>query len=248
MCWNRFGKKKSELTELLLPIIRNIHHVHSLQYILCDNAGENKILEKKIYPLEISVQFEYTPRDTPQHNGVVERKYQTLLSRMREMMNGAGIHGYLRKKLWEECAQTCTLLQNILVVKNDQKSPFEKFFNSKSKIITELRIFGEMGVVKTEYSKIQSKVRNKGETFMFVGYYLSHGSNVFRMFNKKTQSVSITRDVVWINITLGHWMDKKHENDHDLPVYEMRIEEQESPIEEKISTSISSLMSLRTSN
>lgn len=97
-----------------------------------------------------------------------------------------------------------------------------------------------MGVVKTEYSKIQSKVSNKGETFMFVGYYLSHGSNVFRMFNTKTQSVRVTRDVVWLNLTFGQWIDKKHENDHDLPVYEMRIEEHESPIEEKISTSKSS--------
>lgn len=56
---------------------------------------------RKIYPLEISVHFEYTLSDTPQHNGVVERKYQTLLARMREIMNGEGIKGYLRKKLWE---------------------------------------------------------------------------------------------------------------------------------------------------
>lgn len=41
------------------------------------------------------------------------------------------------------------------------KNPYETFFNKKSKIITELRILGEIGVIKTEYSKVQSKVKNK---------------------------------------------------------------------------------------
>ena len=50
------------------------------------------------------------------------------------------------------------------------KSTYKHFFMKKSKIITELRIFGKMGVVKTNYSKVQSKVQNKGDNFMFVGY------------------------------------------------------------------------------
>lgn len=39
----------------------------------------------------LGITFEYTPRHTPQHNGVVERKFQTLYVRVRAMINGSGI-------------------------------------------------------------------------------------------------------------------------------------------------------------
>ena len=42
--------------------------------IRCDNTGENQVLNDEIDPLVLPITFEYTPRDTPQHNVVVERK------------------------------------------------------------------------------------------------------------------------------------------------------------------------------
>ena len=66
------------LKDEVLPIIKNIQYMNHIPLIMCDNEDENQELYEEIYPLFIPLTFEYTPRDNPQHNGVVERKYQTL--------------------------------------------------------------------------------------------------------------------------------------------------------------------------
>ena len=78
MIWSRFEKNKSDLKDKMIPVIKHIQSRHPISYVRCDNAGENKALNEAIYPLIIPLTFKYTPRDTPEHNGVVERKYQTL--------------------------------------------------------------------------------------------------------------------------------------------------------------------------
>ena len=117
MIWSRFSKNKSDLKDEVIIVIKNIQSRNPISFIRCDNSGENKSLDQALDPLFIPLTFEYTPRDNPQHNGVVERKYQTLYQRMRSILNGAGIYGQLREKIWEECEKTSTLLNNILANK-----------------------------------------------------------------------------------------------------------------------------------
>ena len=45
MTWSRFGKKKSELSEKIMPIIRKIQSTKNIMFIRCDNGEENKLLE-----------------------------------------------------------------------------------------------------------------------------------------------------------------------------------------------------------
>ena len=78
MIWSIFANNKSDLKNEVMTILKNIQSTHPISYIRCDNDGENQVLNDEIYPLVLPLTFEYTPRDTPQHNGVVERKYQTL--------------------------------------------------------------------------------------------------------------------------------------------------------------------------
>ena len=85
--------------------------------VRCDNASENVKLEKLCLEQRLKVQFEYTARDTPQHNGVVERSYQTLYNKVRAMLNGAGIKNEYRQLFWVECASTATKLENIVIKK-----------------------------------------------------------------------------------------------------------------------------------
>ena len=80
---------------------------------------------------------------------------------MRVMFNGEGIFDFLRKKLWAECERTSTMLHNIFTTSNNEKSPYEKFYGHKWKIINELRVFGEIGIVKTVYTNLTEKMKNK---------------------------------------------------------------------------------------
>ena len=150
--------------------------------------------------------FEFTARETPQHNGIVERAYQTLYNRVRAMLNTAGFNEGLRNSMWAECARTATDLENVTVKIGNEKSPHELMFGTQSKIVLNLRIFGEVGVVKNVYSgHLGSKLHNKGITMIFMGYCHNHSSNTMRMYNVQTRHVVFTRDVVWLNMTYGHW-------------------------------------------
>jgi hypothetical protein len=49
---------------------------------------------------------------TPQKNGKVDRKFQTLYGRIQAMLNGAGLEGELRDKVWAECDECYIFIRN----------------------------------------------------------------------------------------------------------------------------------------
>ena len=93
-----------------------------MKTISCDNAGENKVLERESDKNELGIMFEYTAPGTPQQNGVVERAFVTVMGRPRTMTKHAGFTMAKRQQLWCEAAQTATMLDNILV-QESAKSP-----------------------------------------------------------------------------------------------------------------------------
>ena len=111
MTWSMFLKQKSEQVNRIIDFIRDLKVKLNLsvKYIRCDNAGENKSLEKRCLREGFGVQFEYTAPDTPQYNGRVERKFATLYSRVRVILNRSMVPSGLRQKLWAEAAQLATL-------------------------------------------------------------------------------------------------------------------------------------------
>ena len=91
------------------------------------------------------------------------------------MLNGEGIYGQLRENLWEECAKTATLLNNVLSNKKihygkDQppQSPYRVFYGKLPKYFSGLIVFGEIGFLKTSYSRLQSNLNKKGSMAIFV--------------------------------------------------------------------------------
>ena len=206
MSWSIFVAKKSELESKIITLLHTIiNDKKKILYIRMDNAQENYQLKKKCIEEHLEIEFEFTSRSTPQHNGVVERKFQTLYNRMMATLNRAGLTSSLRKFLWAECAFCVTILENVCVKNGSTKSPFELFYNKKFKVTNELRTFGEVGVVKSSYSSMQSKIKNKGITMLFCGYSLCHGTHVYKMLNLETNRTVITRDIVWLNKTYGEW-------------------------------------------
>jgi hypothetical protein len=54
-----------------------------VQIICCDNAGENKLLEQRANSVmwQLSIDFEYTARNTPQQNSLAEVAFATIANR-----------------------------------------------------------------------------------------------------------------------------------------------------------------------
>ena len=86
-----FLKKKNEQVEPIIDLIQALKARHEIQVkiIRCDNAGENKVLERESDKNELGIIYEYTAPGTPQQNGVVEREFVIVMGRARAMM----IHG-----------------------------------------------------------------------------------------------------------------------------------------------------------
>ena len=137
-----FLKKKNEQVEPIIDWIKALKARHKIQVkiIRCDNAGENKVLERESDKNELGIIFEYTAPGTPQQNGVVERAFVTVMGRARAMMNHAGFTMAKRQQLWCEAAQTATMLDNILVQENAKSPPFTQFFGVDAKYAKHLRV------------------------------------------------------------------------------------------------------------
>jgi hypothetical protein len=92
------------------------------------------------------------------------------------MFNDSGLKDDLRSKTWAECAMTTTYLSNVIAIKSGNKFPYELLFRLKAKLHSCLKTFGI-----TTKDEIQGKLRNRGSTFMFVGYTDNHSRDLFRM-------------------------------------------------------------------
>ena len=204
MCFSLFMQNKSDLAELFTKFLKVMKDTHKIQVkvIRCDNAGENKALQALCEAESLGVKFEYTATGTPQHNGVVERMFPTVLSRTRAILNKAGLTQKKRDQLWAEAAKTATKLTNITVKVNGQATPHKNFYGEEPEYSRYLRTWGEMGVVK-DPTEHKLKNADRGRVCMFLGYASNHAGDSYKVFHLKTGKALISRDVRWLNKSFG---------------------------------------------
>jgi hypothetical protein len=95
-------------------IVDLVKELKSVKFLRLDDAGENVALENLCKQQNVDVKFEFSGPRTPQRNGKVEQKFQTLYGRIRAMFNDAGIEGDFRKGLWAECTSMATFMTTLL--------------------------------------------------------------------------------------------------------------------------------------
>jgi len=200
-----FLKTKDQTARAMISLIKELRALENVvvKKIRCDNSGENVAFQAAAKEEGLGLHFEFTARQTPQQNGRVERKFATLFGRVRSMLNSAGLtgkHEDLRQGLWAECAETATKMEN-LAAKVDKDPPFRQFYKRDPVFLNSLRVFGEIAVVN-DAQKLRSKLANRGEHCMFVGYANDHAGDTFKLLNLKTRRIWKSRDVKWIASTI----------------------------------------------
>ena len=216
--WSFFMKKKSDLTDRVWNWLEQCKkHGYIIENIRCDNAGENLSLRDKINSTpQFNIKFELTAPYTPEHNGTIERKFQTLYGKTRSMLNACHLTVSLREQLWAHCAHLATLLDIITVDNAKDKSPYELWYNKTPKWATNLRTFGEIGIVHdSAQGRIKSKLTNRGFPAMFIGYPPDHSNDVFQFMVLSRRTIITSRNVVWLNKSYGDFM-KVPESDRSL--------------------------------
>ena len=210
-CWTFPLKKKSDLGATMMRLVKELLSKEGImtRFVRCDNAGENYAFKRMCENEGIGIQFEFTAVETPQHNGRVERKFASLYAKVRAVMNEAGFTQEMRDGLWSECASTMTDHENIMTSKLKPVPSHNLLFGKDAKYVRHMKTFGEVGVTKITGSRHISKLANRGEVKVFVGYAKDHDKDVYRMFNMKTRKVSLTRDVRWLSKLFGDYKNIK---------------------------------------
>lgn len=136
------------------------------------------------------VQRHLTAPYTPQQNGVVERRNQTVLGMARSMMKGMNVPGWL----WGEVVCTAVFILNRSPTRSvDGKTPFEVWYGYKPAVHF-FRTFDCTAHVKVAGVHLR-KLDDRSTPMAFIGY--EPGSKAYRFYNPSTQRVCISRDAVF---------------------------------------------------
>ena len=202
MKWSDFFSAKNDMVEpTCVKLNRWKEGGKPVKYIRLDNAGENIALKKRSESAEwkLNIEFEFTARDTPQQNSLVEVGFATIGNRGRAMMIAANVPERTKYKLFREAFTCATMLDWLMLITLDDvtKTRVEHWNGELPRWSQALRTWGEAGVVKTK-TKTTPKMNQRGITCMMVGYAVNHSDGVYRMWNPSSNRIIISRDVTWL--------------------------------------------------
>ncbi|KAE8671632.1 hypothetical protein F3Y22_tig00111941pilonHSYRG00018 [Hibiscus syriacus] len=130
-----------------------------------DNGGEYRSNEFSQYLRECRIRHQYTCANTPQQNGVAERKNRHLAEIYRSMLHANNVPG----RFWAEAMRTAAFVINRLPQPRlGFVSPFEKLWNIKP-TVSYFRVFGCVCYVFVP-DHLRSKFDKKVVRCIFVGY------------------------------------------------------------------------------
>nr|GFC15912.1 retrovirus-related Pol polyprotein from transposon TNT 1-94 [Tanacetum cinerariifolium] len=125
---------------------------------------------------------------TPQQNGVVERRNQTLVEAARTML----IFSRASLFLWAEAIATACFTQNRSIIHcRFNKTPYE-LINGRKPDISFIHVFGALCYPKNDRADI-GKLGAKGDIGFFIGY--SADSCAYRVYNRRTKKIMETMNV-----------------------------------------------------
>ncbi|RLN39601.1 hypothetical protein C2845_PM01G10330 [Panicum miliaceum] len=168
-----------------------------LKVLRTDRGWEFTSVEFGAYCAEEGVQRQLTPPYSPQQNGVVERRNQTVVGTARSMLKAKGLPG----TFWGEAVTTAVFILNRSPTRSlDGKTPYEAHGDRPA--VSFLRTFGCIAHVRNTKPYLK-KLEDRSTPMIFVGY--EAGSKAYRVYNPVDGRVLVTRDVVFDEVAQWDW-------------------------------------------
>jgi hypothetical protein len=137
---------------------------------------------------------------TPQQNGVVERRNQTVVGTARSMMKSKRLPGIF----WAEAVATAVYVLNRLPTKGVAgMTPYEAWYGKKP-VVHHLCTFGYIAHVKNSSPNLK-KLDDRSRAMVFVGY--EQGTKGYWVYDPLTGRVCVSRDVVFDEQAQWDWKD-----------------------------------------
>jgi hypothetical protein len=162
---------------------------HKLRVLRTDNGGEFTAAEFASYCVDEGVQRHYSVPYSPQQNGVVERRNQTVVGMTLALLKQRGMPAVF----WGEAVVTAVYILNRSPTKAlNGMTPYEAWHGRKP-AVSHLWVFGCLTFTK-ELGHI-SKLDDRSTSRVFIGY--AQGSKAYRILDPGTQRVRTAHDVVF---------------------------------------------------
>nr|GFA40144.1 Gag-Pol polyprotein [Tanacetum cinerariifolium] len=166
------------------------HDVCLLNYVNDMTSREFKNQVLKEYFDSVGISYQVSSIRTPQQNGVVERRNQTLVEAARTML----IFSRAPLFLWAEAIATACFTQNRFIIhRRFNKTPYE-LINGRKPDISFLHVFGAPCYPKNDREDTR-KLGAKGDIGFFIGY--SADSCAYRVFNRRTNKITESMNVTF---------------------------------------------------
>ena len=144
-----FVERKGRLPIVLCEIFSKWKELgRPVKVVRCDNAGENKALEKMAMGIkwQLALTFEYTPARMPEMNYLIEKFFDTHFARLRPMLSYAHIPDPVKPLIIREAAIQCVQCSNLVLetINGRTATRYEHWCGKYPKYGRFLRVFGEL--------------------------------------------------------------------------------------------------------
>jgi len=169
-----------------------------LRVLRTDRGGEFTAVDFANWCADLGVKRHPTSPYSPQQNGVVERRNQTVVGATRSMLKAMGVPA----EFWEEAALTAVFVLNRSLTKSlPGKTPYEGWYGSKPSVHF-LRVFGCRAYAKETRPNLR-KLDDRSRPMVMLGY--EAGSKAYRLYDPAKRRVHVSRDVVFDEGTGWNW-------------------------------------------
>jgi len=172
--------------ESFANLVKN-HFNRKIKILRSDNGGEFHM--KDFFHIKRII-HQTSCVETPQQNGIVERKHQHLLNVARALR----FQAKLSLQYWSDCVLTAIYLINCTpspLLKH--KTPFELLFNQPP-AYAHLKVFGSLYFAST-FSRQRKKFDPRSRMCIFLRY--SFGIKGYKLLDMQSHTAFISRDVIF---------------------------------------------------
>jgi hypothetical protein len=163
-----------------------------------DRRGEFNSSQFSIFCSDQGIMHYTTTPYSPQENGVVERRNQSVVEMARCLLKSKGVP----PRYWGEAVSTTMYLLNRSPTKSVQgKTPYEAWHGRKPQV-AHLRTFGCIKYVKKIGPEVD-KLADRSIRMVMLGY--EPGTKGYRMVDPITEKLCISRDVKFEEDEAWHW-------------------------------------------
>jgi hypothetical protein len=190
--WIEMLKSKDQAFECFKKIMLRAESEsgEKLKALRTDRGGEFTSNMFSVFCSNGGIKHYTTAPYTPQQNGVVERRNQSVVEMARCLLKAMRVPSVF----WGEAVRTAVYLLNRCPTKAlSGKTPFE-VWHGKKPVVSHLKVFGCVANVKKVGPGI-NKLSDRSSKMVMIGY--ESGTKGYRLFDPSSNRLVVSRDVLF---------------------------------------------------